>query len=172
MPLHPSIVHFPIVLLILAGGCYVAHLFVQGKNLDVIAFFLHAGGLLGCIAAILTGDFAESNMVQTPEIHEMVEQHEQLGMLSAYAFGILGVWAFLRQKSKVKLERIAFVVLFVGVIGMMGFSSHIGGKMVYEKGAGVLPMQPILEQQRSNPGEPPADKEQSGNDQSEKNQDQ
>jgi uncharacterized membrane protein len=150
MPLHPSIVHFPIVLLILAGGCYVAHLFVKGHKLDLIAFFLHAGGLLGCVAAILTGDYAESNMIQTPEIHEMVELHEQLGMLSAYAFGILGVWAFLRQKSKVKPERILFVILFVGVVGMMGFSAHIGGRMVYEEGAGVLPMQPILEQQRSN----------------------
>lgn len=160
MPLHPSIVHFPIVLLILAGGCYIAHLFVKGHKLDLIAFFLHAGGLAGCVAAILTGDFAESSMVQTPEIHEMVEQHEQLGMLSAYAFGILGVWAFLRQKSQIKLERIVFVLLFTGVIGMMGFSSHLGGKMVYEKGAGVLPMQPILEHQRSKTDQSPADSDQ------------
>jgi hypothetical protein len=40
-------------------------------------------------------------------------------------------------------------VLFVGMLGMLGYSSHLGGRMVYEEGAGVIPMKPIIEQQRS-----------------------
>ena len=149
VPLHPSVVHFPIALLIAAGICYLAHLFLKDRKLDVVGFFLHAGGLLGCIAAIMTGDYAESNMVQTERIHELVELHEQLGMLSAWAFGLLGVWAYLRQKSNIFVERLVFTVLFVGLLGMLGYGSHLGGKMVYEEGAGVVPMKPILEQQRS-----------------------
>lgn len=157
MPLHPSVVHFPIALLIAAGLCYLASLFLPGKRLEIVGFFLHAGGMLGCIAAILTGDYAESNMIQTPEIHELVETHEQLGTLSTYAFGILGVWAYLRQKSTIFVEKVVFVVLFLGLVGMMGYGSHLGGKMVYEKGAGVLPMQPILEQQRQASPSPATD---------------
>ena len=149
MPLHPSIVHFPIALLVAAGICYLVSLFLPGKKLEIMGFLLHAAGMVGCIAAILTGDYAESSMIQTPEIHEMVETHEQLGTLSTYAFGILGVWAFLRQKSNIFIEKVVFTGLFLAVIGVLGYSAHLGGEMVYEKGAGVLPMQEILEQQRN-----------------------
>ncbi|MEM0995581.1 MAG: DUF2231 domain-containing protein [Bacteroidota bacterium] len=148
IPLHPSVVHFPVALLIAAGICYVAHLFVKQYRLDVVGFFLHAGGLLGCVAAILTGDYTESNIVQNEQIHSLAERHEQMGMIATYAFGILGVWAYLRQQSNIFAERIVFTVVFVGVIGLLGYGSHLGGRMVYEEGAGVIPMQPIIEQQR------------------------
>ncbi|HHG84853.1 MAG TPA: DUF2231 domain-containing protein [Bacteroidetes bacterium] len=151
MPLHPSFVHFPIVLLILAGIIYLLDLILPNKKLGTIGFYLHVGGMLGIIAAILTGDYAENNLVQTREIHDMIETHEQLGMLSAYAFGILGVWAYLRQKSNIVLEKIVFVVMFLGIIGVLSFTSHLGGRMVFEKGAGVVPMEPVLELQRNSP---------------------
>ena len=72
------------------------------------------------------------------------EQHEMLGMISAWGFGLLVVWAYLRQKSEVLLEKMGFVTLFIGFAVVLGYGAHLGGKMVYEKGAGIAPMEQHL----------------------------
>lgn len=147
-PLHPVVVHFPIALLVSAALVYLASLVIKGRKLEQVAFGLHVGGLLMTVAAIFTGDYAEHSTAMTHEMHEIIEDHEFLGMMSAYGFGILAVWAFLRSRSTLLLERIGFVVAFVGVTVMLGIAAHKGGTVVYEYGAGIEPMQPHLEQLR------------------------
>lgn len=148
-PFHPIVVHFPIVLLIVAGVFYVLHFFLKNHSLDKIGFFLHAAGLLACIAAILTGDYAESQLIQTHDMHELVEEHEMQGMITTYAFGVLAVWAFLRHRANLQLEKIVFTVVFWLGIGFMGVAADHGGKLVYEMGAGVAPMEEQLREQRN-----------------------
>ena len=148
-PLHPKVIHFPIVMLILAGLCYLLHLFMKGQRFDRFGFFLHVGGLLGCVAALLTGDYAESSIVQTPKIHEVLEEHEFLGQMTTYAFAILAVWAFLRQKSNIAIEKIVFVLVFWAGMGLMAIGAAHGGELVYEHGAGVKPMEKHLIDQRN-----------------------
>lgn len=147
-PLHPKIVHFPIAFLFGAGICYLLHFFIKNQRLDIFGFFLHIAGLLGCIAAILTGDYDESNLVQTAGIHEIVEEHEFQGMVAAWAFGLMGVWAFLRAKSKFLAEKIVFTLVFWLGLGWLTITASHGGELVYDKGAGVKPMKEQLIQQR------------------------
>lgn len=141
IPLHPAIVHFPPVLLLSAAVLYLIGLIRKQPNLETIAFFFHAAGLLACIAAIFTGDYEADRIAQNAAIHEMVERHEFTVMLATYGFGMLGIWAFLRQKSQIAVEKIAFVVAFVALTGLLGFGAHLGGDMVFGEGAGVVPMQ-------------------------------
>lgn len=147
-PLHPKIVHFPIAFLFGAGICYLLMIFIKNQRLDRFGFFLHVAGLLGCIAAILTGDYAESGIVQTERIHEIVEEHEFQGMVAAWAFGLLGVWAFLRAKSKFMAEKIVFILVFWLGLGWLTIASAHGGQLVYDEGAGVKPMEKHLIEQR------------------------
>lgn len=144
-PLHPLIVHFPIVLLIAAAVFYLLSLIRPENGFGKTGFYLHAAGLLFSIAAILTGDYSESNIVQTNAIHELVELHELLGMMSTWGFGLLALWVFLRQKSNIAIEKIVYVVIFWMVIGVLAYSAHLGGRMVYEHGAGIAPMDAQLE---------------------------
>jgi len=146
--LHPKIVHFPVVMLFLAGICYILHFFLKNQKLDRFGFFLHAGGLLATVAAILSGDYAESNIVQTEAIHELIEEHEFLGMMTAWSFGLLLVWAFLRSKSTILVERIGFVVVFVLGLGLLTIGAAHGGELVYDYGAGVKPMEKHLIEMR------------------------
>ncbi len=148
IPLHPAIVHFPPVLLISAAVLYVIGLIRKNAQLETIGFFFHAAGLLACIAAIFTGDYEADRIAQNTAIHEIVERHEFFVMLATYGFGMLGIWAFLRQKSEIAIEKIGFVVLFVALTGFLGFGAHLGGDMVFGEGAGVVPMQ---EQIKMNP---------------------
>lgn len=144
MPLHPLVVHFPVALLLVAALAYLAGLIFPGKGFGTMGFYLHIGGLVGSVAALLTGDAAEAGVIHTPLIHEMVERHESLSQLATWAFGLLGVWVFLRNQSKIALEKWAFVILFWAVCGLMAYSAHLGGRMVYEEGAGVAPMETQL----------------------------
>lgn len=147
MPLHPLVVHFPIALLIMAGVFYLVEVIVQNDKFGFPGFILHALGLLGTIVAIFSGDVAEGGVIHTHEINELLDLHENLGMLSAWAFGSLAVWVFLRKQSKILIEKIGFLIVYAGLIGVLAWTSHIGGTMVYEHGAGVAPMeQPLLKQ--------------------------
>lgn len=147
MPLHPLIVHFPIALLIFSAFIYIAWLITGRQSLAQMGFIAHMAGMVGSIAAFLSGDAAEEAVVHTHEIHEILELHESLGMLASYGFAALAVWAFLRRNSKVIYEKAGFVILFVGLNVMLGITAHLGGKMVYEEGAGIIPMEQTLREQ-------------------------
>ncbi|WNJ18508.1 DUF2231 domain-containing protein [Pontibacter sp. G13] len=148
MEWHPISVHFPIALLIVAGLAYFAQaikpeerLFGQG------GFWLHALGWAGMIVAIFTGRSAESSLVHTQQIHEWVETHELWGYIAAWLFAMMLVWKYLRIRKTVKPELWAYAVIFAAMLGVMGYGASIGGKLVYEGGAGVKPMEPHLKEQ-------------------------
>lgn len=151
--LHASIIHFPIALLFVAGGLYLWTLLRResGQPLAQMAFLLHIGGIIGAIAAVISGGAAEEAVVHTPIIHAHIERHELLGYISVWGFALLGVWRFLRSRNGISsmksLESVGFAVAFVGMLVVLAISAHIGGDMVYEHGAGIEPMQEILKQQ-------------------------
>jgi uncharacterized membrane protein len=139
-PLHPAIVHFPIALMFAAGALYLAGFLRKTDILLKAAFAMHIAGLVFGVIAILTGDYAESDLIQNEAIHQLAELHEQLAMIATWAFALLAVWAYVRHRSQVKAEQIAFIVVLLAIIGTTGYTAHIGGTMVYQHGAGVAPM--------------------------------
>lgn len=138
MPFHPLIVHFPIVLLIAAGLAY----FIYALQDDVfylrVANLAHIGGFIFAALSIFTGNQAESAIPHPPDLHEMIEQHALLAWVVVWTSAVLFLWQMLRSKRWATVEKWGFVVLFIGMLGILSFSSHLGGRMVYEKGAGVL----------------------------------
>lgn len=153
MPLHPLIVHFPIALLFVAGAFYIYSVIKSSESIFSTAALLHLVGGISFIAAILTGQQAESVVTHTPEIHEMIEQHELLSYLSIWVFGLMYIWQMLRSKKFLQVEKFAFIGIFSVLLAVMAYSAHLGGKMVYEKGVGVEPMKVQLQQemQKTNP---------------------
>lgn len=149
LPFHAIVVHFPLVLLLVTGVLYVVGVVRKQDGLLRVGYWMHIAGLVMCVAAILTGDYEESRIVQNADIHELVEQHELLGMVSAWGFGVLGVWAYLRQGSRVLVERVGYVVVYWALLVVLGWAGHVGGRMVFEEGAGVLPMKEHIENERN-----------------------
>lgn len=144
-PIHPILVHFPIAFLVLAAGLHIVSLFVPNQDIRKFAFWLHLAGTAAAVAAILSGDYAEGQIVQNEAIKELAGEHETLGMISGWGFGVLAIWAYLRQKTEVLWERIAFVVVFVLMTTVLLIAAQHGGEMVYEHGAGVAPMETIIQ---------------------------
>lgn len=147
MSLHPQTVHFPIALLIAAGVLYVLPFWKRDPLYERGGFLLHIAGVVTLVLAILTGIQAEAEIVHTQAIHQLARNHELLGYAAIWLFGMMLVWRYLRQSAGSQVEKILFVCVFWALLGLMGYSAHLGGKMVYEEGAGVAPMEEILREQ-------------------------
>jgi uncharacterized membrane protein len=135
LPLHPQLVHFPIAFLILAAGLYIAS--AWKRELQIAAFIVHVAGVLACVAAILSGDADEHHAKAFPDL---LEWHERLGMATAWSFGLMAVWSWLRRAKAKMWEQVLFALLYLGLLGMMAYGAHLGGEMVYEHGVGIEPV--------------------------------
>jgi uncharacterized membrane protein len=147
LPLHPRIVHFPVALLTASALFGILALLVKSKRelFKEILFWNLILGVAGAIAAIITGLIQEDKLVHNEAIHELMETHETLGFIFSSLFAVLLVWMIFR-KSKMKTGELAILVIFIIIsAGLVTYSAHLGGKMVYGEGAGVIPMKPILE---------------------------
>ena len=143
MPLHPLIIHFPIVFILIACFGYAWYVFKQDDFALKAAIYAHISGIIGFAIAIITGQWAEADLPHTITTHEMIEQHSLLSWVSVWLFALLYVWQLLRIKKMPPWEKWLFVAIFVGGTSIMAFSAHLGGRMVYEKGAGVVPMKEL-----------------------------
>lgn len=77
-PLHPAVVHFPIVFLLLGAAVVVAGVFVNRWHLAWVAAGLLGLGAVGCFFAVKSGDAAkESAGERLPAVEALVDAHEK-----------------------------------------------------------------------------------------------
>ena len=155
MPLHPSIVHFPPVLLLSAAVIYGVGILRKRPQLEVMGFLFHGAGLIFCILAIFTGDYEADRLAGDTSLQAAIGRHENLVMIATYAFGVMGIWAFLRQKGAFVWEKWLFLLVFSGLVVLLGIGAHLGGKLVYEEGAGIQLPSTVQADSASGTGAPP-----------------
>jgi uncharacterized membrane protein len=147
--LHPKIVHFPIALLLTAAFIAVLSVLIRGKReeLKIVLFWNLIIGAVGSVLAVISGLYEKSNLVHNETIHELMLQRERLGYIITGIFIFLALWSYL-IKSKVNYKSL-FVITLVLIITsvLLGYSSYLGGRMVYQEGAGVKPMEKIIQSQ-------------------------
>lgn len=91
---------------------------------------------------VLTGRSAGQELSPSEGLREVLDLHEILGYGVIWANGLLLIWMYLRHHRWKSKELAGFVIVLGLVCGLMAFSAHLGGKMVYEFGAGVLNLTP------------------------------
>jgi uncharacterized membrane protein len=137
---HPKIVHFPIALL----SCYVflevlTAIFKKDFLVKAALLFL-LFGVLGALAAILTGQQAEAAFdYWNKQASAIMEEHEMYANITIWYFSaLLVIRSFLVFKKKFTN---VFKYIFVG-LALIGFylvvqTGDHGGRMVYEHGIGT-----------------------------------
>jgi len=142
-PLHPAVVHFPIVLLLLGAPIAVIAALLPKWHLPRLAAALLVAGSLGAIAATWTGGQDEELLGELPQPAEQIlEEHEEWGATTrniSIAAAILAslAAALFRHPRTSRVLAVFAAITAVGAAFAVSQAGHYGGLLVYKHGAGV-----------------------------------
>lgn len=139
--LHPQLVHFPIVLILVSLVIQSIHVFRQRDGISISAFIFSAAGLITGFAAALTGQKAEKNLDISNEEpwHSVIENHESFANLTIWILlPLMIAWAFyLLKKQRYQSIEIIILLLLMVISGFVLYTAYLGGSLVFDFGVGV-----------------------------------
>ena len=138
---HPLIIHFPIVLVVLGLAVDVFRVF-RPRVLSGVPEWLYAFAALAAGAAYVSGRVAADNVFVPGMAHPIVQSHGTWSLVTVVSLLVLtGLRVmFLRRAVPDHLSlRILFVVLGIAVNFLMVQTAERGGRLVFEQGVGVIP---------------------------------
>ncbi len=142
-PLHPAVVHFPIVLLLLGAVVAMIAACRPRWGLPGIAAALLVLGAFGAAVAAQSGESGNSRFKATPAIAQLLERHEGW----AERTQIAAVFAALLASGTVVASRRPAAARALGIAAAAGAlaaswcvieTGHNGGQLVYGQGAGAI----------------------------------
>lgn len=141
-PLHPAVVHFPIVLLLLGAVAAVAAVFIRRWQLPGIAAALFVLGAAGTMVAVQTGDREGELAGETPAIEALVDQHEEWAertQVAAIVVAVLAVAALVITRWPMATRALGIATAVGAMVSAWCVieTGHHGGQLVYRHGAGV-----------------------------------
>jgi len=141
-PLHPAVVHFPIVLLLLGSAVAAAAAFTKRWQLPLVAALLLGLGAIGSVVAVQTGERDGEIAGETPALEAVLEQHEDWAertQVASIVAALLAGAALLTTRWPVARRSLS-IVTGVGALLVTWCviqTGHYGGQLVYRHGAGV-----------------------------------
>ncbi len=145
LPLHPLVVHFPIVLGTILPFAALATWWAIRKELltqktwaiiVLVALVYTASSMV----AVELGEVDEDK-VEKVVAHEVIEEHEEMGETIPWIAGGLLVMAsagFLIPLRNSHKFRMAFAVASFLAVIPLGITGHTGGELVYKYGAATI----------------------------------
>lgn len=146
--LHPSVVHFPIALLLVGSVAGLLYLYgMRRTGLASFTWWLLLLGWFGAGAAILSGLLAQSGLPPRAPYRETLNWHIGTGVGTAVVYAVLLYVWWLRRPRAGKPAQASLLddagargwVTFLLVLGMLlvAASGWNGGRLVYEFGVNV-----------------------------------
>lgn len=163
-PLHPAVVHFPIVLmfilpLVALGAAWAIHDGARLRNWGWAV--LVAAALTGSAWIAVDAGHDQAEKVEKVIGERLVEQHEDAGDLFTYAATVvlgLSLLGLLRGATG-KTSRV-LTVLGAVVVAVLGVrAGKYGGELVYQHGAASAYAQPAPGAAEQSPSAPQGDEE-------------
>jgi uncharacterized membrane protein len=148
-PLHPAIVHFPIVLAVLtpllaAGAFWAIHSGrLPGRSwLGVVILQVVLAGTAWI--ATQTGE-REEDRVERIIAERHIEEHEEGAerFLTLAALGLPLAAAGMLAGRLGAIHRALTIAMSLAALGAAGFAGHSGGELVYRHGAATAYAQPL-----------------------------
>jgi uncharacterized membrane protein len=179
--IHPLIIHFPIVLLmlspflILAGALRPSE---RGRTMLYVALVVMMAGTVGTYLAVSSGEAAARVAERNPQIETVLDQHEQLAEATRVAFSALTVIFATILMIPLALEKtanritstalpLAFLVVYAGGVLLLTNTAHNGARLVHEFGiTAALKSAPVPSagQEADQSGTTPSGQKESAND--------
>ncbi len=135
-PIHPMLVHFPIVLWTVAAGAYVASAAGMSEPFDMIARFANAGGLIVAVLAMLAGALELRSIASQSEAMRVATWHMMV-MATAWVCFLVALMLSVSPGLDHSTARIAAAGCAAAGFLLMGVGGSYGGRLVYEFGVAV-----------------------------------
>ncbi len=148
--MHPIITHFPIALLSVAPLFVLLGLLPRiGGGFKWAALLLLVLGTTGAYVAAEAGEAAKELVVQTPQIREVMERHEDLAeavevvftiIAAVYAVILIGpvlVQKLVRKNLPRAVPLVGQLVVLAALLAsglVLANTGHLGGRLVHELG--------------------------------------
>jgi len=143
-PLHPAVVHFPIVLILLGTVIAVVAMFASRGVTTRISAIVWALAAAGAIAATWSGEEDEDAAENAgPAAKQLFEEHEQWGERARNAAILAALAAGAAAATVNRLPRFSGGAAVLTAVVSLAASwcvmeaGHYGGKLVYQHGVGV-----------------------------------
>lgn len=134
---HAILNDLPAALLVAAVLFDLAGAAFKRESLKWAAIWTLWAGVIGGWAAVVAGKLAEEALEHGEAIHELMERHERLALITMGLFTVILAWKMYRRFMLPRVEETVTRVL--GVVGLAGLCwvGSIGGKLVFEHAAGI-----------------------------------
>lgn len=140
IPFHPQLVHFPIAFIILSFIFDLVGTLRNSKKWSQFGGFILLLAVMTAFVALQSGESAEETLKpMTTVLHEAVEEHEELASTTFFFVLLLGIargWLQVKGLFDSWL-RWGYVLLMGIAVFMILRVGYLGGKLVYQHGAGV-----------------------------------
>jgi uncharacterized membrane protein len=160
---HAAVNDLPAALLIFAVLFELGGWLLKRESLRWAAIWTLWAGVLGGWVAVLAGEQAEEVIDHGEAIHEIMEVHEKLALVTMSIFTLVLVWQLWRRFNPAPLETgILRVLAIVGACFLVATGKK-GGEMYFQHAAGVATetmkaeIQNRAEGHHHHPGEPDDD---------------
>lgn len=158
--LHPLTVHFPIALLGAALVLDLVAVLARREKMAACSGVVLIMAALGAVAAVASGLAAEDTvkaMAPSAELHDVLERHETLALVTCGMAVALAVWRLVgRLRHPAGPLRWLYLGLLAAACILVAATGHLGGEMVYGHGVGVK-VRPDAEQAAPPPLQPNAE---------------
>jgi uncharacterized membrane protein len=134
---HAVLNDLPVALLIVAVLFDLGAAVWKRESLKWAGIWTLWAGVLGGWAAVVAGELAEESIDHGEAIHELMELHQTLALVTMGVFTAILAWKMYRRFALPAVEEVVTRVL--GVVGVAGivWVGCIGGRMMFEHAAGI-----------------------------------
>jgi uncharacterized membrane protein len=135
--LHAALNDLPTALLLTAVLFDLAGLSGRRPILRQVGFYTMLVGAVGAVAAVIAGLQAEEHIAHGEAVHEVMETHEKLALVTTGIFVLVVLWRLLRERKMGNAERTSSTVLSLAGLGVLIATGVYGGKLMFDHAAGV-----------------------------------
>lgn len=135
--LHAALNDLPAALLLFSVLFDLAAWATKRESLRWAGIWTLWAGAVGGWAAVIAGEQASEAIEHGEAIHEIMELHERLALITMSVFTVILLWKLARRFRAAALEDAALKALSVVGVILLVRTAQLGGKMTFEHGAGM-----------------------------------
>ncbi len=134
---HAVLNDFPAALLVVAVVFDFGAATTKRESLMWAAIWTLWAGVIGGWVAVVAGTLASGSIEHGEAIHEIMEKHENMALITMSLFTVVLGWRLIRRFQMPAQELVLTRVLSViGIAGLV-WTGILGGRLVFEHAAGI-----------------------------------